>query len=182
MTHFRDTQGVDGHSSIDAAPAGALEVSTWSTRSAASMNEVDADERRPIMACRGRSWRPHRERPSWSLKSVYNRAHSLRTPQQDPQKAEENPKWTPFESFQPEFIGRSLDRGQEFADELLDAGLDVVADDADGVDALAGRVVELPVLVALAREVGASVAASHGDHDVGFLDGLGGEDLWPVSY
>src|SRR5680860_632202 len=93
MTHFRDTQGVDGHSSIDAAPAGALEVSTWSTRSAASMNEVDADERRPIMACRGRSWRPHRERPSWSLKSVYNRAHSLRTPQQ---KAEENQLFHPL--------------------------------------------------------------------------------------
>jgi hypothetical protein len=32
-------------------------------------------------------------------------------------------------------------------------------------------------LVALAREVGAGVAASHGDDDVGFLDSFGGEDL-----
>jgi len=53
--HARDTQGVDGHSSIDAAPAGVLEVSTWSTRSAASMNDVDTDERQLIMARQGRA-------------------------------------------------------------------------------------------------------------------------------
>ena len=38
------------HSSIQAAPARALEESTWSTRSAASMNDVDTDERRRTMA------------------------------------------------------------------------------------------------------------------------------------
>ena len=41
----------------------------------------------------------------------------------------------------------------------------------DGVDALAGGVVELPVLVALARVDRALVAAAHGDDDVGGLDG-----------
>lgn len=49
-----DTQGVDGHCSIQAARAGALEVSTWSTRSAASMNDVDTDEHRHTMAAEQR--------------------------------------------------------------------------------------------------------------------------------
>src|SRR5581483_196128 len=52
---------------------------------------------------------------------------------------------------------------QQDADTLLD----LVADGADGVDALAGRVVEGPVLVARARHVGAGVATAHGDDDVG---------------
>jgi hypothetical protein len=39
-----------GHSSIQAAPASALEESTWSTRSAASINDVDTDVRRRTMA------------------------------------------------------------------------------------------------------------------------------------
>jgi len=39
-----------GHFSIQAAPASALEESMWSTRSAASMNDVDTDERRQTMA------------------------------------------------------------------------------------------------------------------------------------
>jgi hypothetical protein len=41
---------MDGHFSIQAAPASALEESTWSTRSAASMNDVDTDKRRQTMA------------------------------------------------------------------------------------------------------------------------------------
>jgi hypothetical protein len=41
---------MDGHSSIQAAPASVLEESMWSTRSAASMNDVDTDERRQTMA------------------------------------------------------------------------------------------------------------------------------------
>jgi len=41
---------VDGHSSINAAPAVALEESMWSTRSAASMNDIYTDERRHTMA------------------------------------------------------------------------------------------------------------------------------------
>ena len=51
------------------------------------------------------------------------------------------------------------------------AAVDLVADRAHGVDALAGGVVELPVLVALAGEDRAGVAAAHGDHDVGRPDG-----------
>src|SRR4029453_7108390 len=42
-----------GHSSIDGPVAGAWEVSVWSTRSAASMNDVDTDKRRLIMGRRG---------------------------------------------------------------------------------------------------------------------------------
>jgi hypothetical protein len=40
-------------SSIDALAVCAWEVSTWSTRSAASMNDVDTDERRLMMGRRG---------------------------------------------------------------------------------------------------------------------------------
>ena len=45
--------GRRGHSSIQASPAGAWEESTWSTRSAASMNDVDAEEHRQTMSGRG---------------------------------------------------------------------------------------------------------------------------------
>src|ERR1035437_349185 len=47
------TPGRGGHSSIQAIPAGAWEESTWSTRSAASMNDVDAEEHRQTMTGRG---------------------------------------------------------------------------------------------------------------------------------
>ena len=47
---------------------------------------------------------------------------------------------------------RYLATGVRQAIEALDAAPDLVADRADGVDALPGRVVELPVLVALAGE------------------------------
>src|SRR5699024_6957026 len=67
--------------------------------------------------------------------------------------------------------------GQQAADELLDAGTDLVAHRADFRDALAGWVLGFPVLVPLAGVVGAGVAASHGDDHVGGLDELGGEDL-----
>ena len=65
----------------------------------------------------------------------------------------------------------------EAADELLDAVADLVADGADGVDALAGGVVERPVLVALAGEDRAGVAAAHRDDDVGGPDDLVGPRL-----
>ncbi|GAB3276178.1 hypothetical protein GCM10027449_15320 [Sinomonas notoginsengisoli] len=39
----------------------------------------------------------------------------------------------------------------------VDPGFDVVADGAGGVDALAGRVLEFPVLVALAGEVTSTI-------------------------
>jgi hypothetical protein len=42
---------------IRAIPAGAWEESTWSTRSAASMNDVDAEEHQQTMAIEERPWR-----------------------------------------------------------------------------------------------------------------------------
>src|SRR5665647_850236 len=65
----------------------------------------------------------------------------------------------------------------ELGDERCDPGLDLVADGAYGVDALAGRVGEHPVLVPLAGVERAGVAAAHGDDHVGGFDGFGGEDL-----
>jgi hypothetical protein len=45
------------------------------------------------------------------------------------------------------------------------------------VEILTGGVVDDPVFVAFAGIVRAAVAATHGDHDIGGFDGLGGEDL-----
>ena len=67
---------------------------------------------------------------------------------------------------------------EEFAHPLLD----LVADRADGVDVVAGGVVELPVLVALAREERAGVAAAHGDDDVGGPDDLVGPRLGVLAW
>jgi hypothetical protein len=50
MTTAATEKSVDGRCSIQAARVGALEASTWSTRSAASMNDVDTDEHRQTMA------------------------------------------------------------------------------------------------------------------------------------
>src|SRR6188474_2822084 len=66
---------------------------------------------------------------------------------------------------------------REFPDELFDPCPDLVADRSDGVDALTGGVVELPILVAFPGVERAGVAASHRDDDVGFLHGFIGEDL-----
>jgi hypothetical protein len=54
----------------------------------------------------------------------------------------------------------------EFADQHGDPLGDLVADVADPVDRLAGRVGEIPVEIALARDDWAFVAAAHGDHEV----------------
>ena len=62
-------------------------------------------------------------------------------------------------------------------DEPLHARVDLVADPAYRLEVLSGRVVELPVLVALARVDRARVAAAHRDHDVGGPDGLVRERL-----
>ena len=59
-------------------------------------------------------------------------------------------------------------------DQLLDPPPDLVADRPDGLDALARRVVERPVLVARAGVERAGVAAAHRDHHVGRLDGVVG--------
>jgi len=53
--------------------------------------------------------------------------------------------------------------------ERLDPITDLVADTADGVDGLSGRVVEVPVEVSLSGEVGADIAATHGDDHAGRL-------------
>src|SRR4051812_22326672 len=66
--------------------------------------------------------------------------------------------------------------GQLFYQCLDDALFDLVPDAADYFDALACRIVEDRVFVALAGEVRAGVAAAHGDGDVGFLHGPGAED------
>ena len=63
------------------------------------------------------------------------------------------------------------------AEQLLDAAADLVTDGPDRVDALAGGVVEDPVLVPFARVEGAGVAAAHGDHHIRFADRCVGEDL-----
>ena len=55
--------------------------------------------------------------------------------------------------------------------------VELVADPADGLDVLPGRVVELPVLVLLARIDRAGVAAAHRDHDVRRGDDLVGQRL-----
>src|SRR5690625_357093 len=71
----------------------------------------------------------------------------------------------------------TLGSGQ-FGDEASDSALDVVSDGAHGVDALPGGVVELPVLVALAGEDRAGIAAPHRDDHVRRSYGIGGEELW----
>src|SRR5512132_2595813 len=48
--------------------------------------------------------------------------------------------------------------GDQLGEELLDAGVEVVADGSDLLDGPAGRIVEVPVLVALAGVDGAGVA------------------------
>src|SRR5919204_3059158 len=60
----------------------------------------------------------------------------------------------------------------ELADERVDAPRDVVARGANLVERPALRVLEVPVDVALARDVRALVAAAHGHHDVGALGEL----------
>src|SRR5918996_1221125 len=64
-------------------------------------------------------------------------------------------------------VRRSVALGDELADQSLHALVELVADPPHRLEVLAGRVVELPVLVALARVDRAGVAAAHRDHDVG---------------
>jgi hypothetical protein len=52
--------------------------------------------------------------------------------------------------------------GWEVGDQVFDAAADFVADRADGVDALAGGVVELPVQVALAGACGGATRLDAG--------------------
>src|SRR5690606_24280585 len=72
---------------------------------------------------------------------------------------------------------RSSSVGKYLGQQCFDPATDVVADGTHRVEALPGRVVELPVFVALTREVGADVAATHRDDDIRVLHRVGGEDL-----
>src|SRR5918995_6518841 len=65
----------------------------------------------------------------------------------------------------------------QLAQELLDAGVDVVADAPDHLDRLAGRVLEFPVLIALAWIDRAGIPAAHGDDGVGGADELVAQGL-----
>lgn len=64
-----------------------------------------------------------------------------------------------------------------FGDECMDVCGDVVADGANGVEGLARWIVEFPVAVGPSGEVGTGAPASHGDHDVAALHGVGSEDF-----
>src|SRR5699024_2867579 len=72
-------------------------------------------------------------------------------------------------------LGRCRD--EQLGYELLDAGLNVVATGRDCRNALAGRAVELPVVVAWPAEYGPGLATAHGDSDVGGCGGLRGPDV-----
>jgi hypothetical protein len=50
------------------------------------------------------------------------------------------------------------------------ATLDLISDRSYGIHALAGRILEIPILIALSRVVRASIAAAHSDHDISSLD------------
>src|SRR5689334_17876087 len=65
----------------------------------------------------------------------------------------------------------------ELGEQRSDAFGDLVADAPHGLGILAGRVLEVPVLIALARIDRACIPAAHGDHDVGGLHALIGERL-----
>jgi hypothetical protein len=83
-------------------------------------------------------------------------------------------------SSPPEATGRlaALLAGRDqLAQELLDAGVDVVADAAHHLDRLAGRVLELPVLIALARIDRTGISTTHGDHHIGGPDEVIGQGL-----
>src|SRR3954470_20825873 len=61
---------------------------------------------------------------------------------------------------------------RQLGDQLLDPALDLVPDRANAVEVVAGRVVKIPVEVALAGEDRAHVAAAHGDQYIGGLGGV----------
>lgn len=69
--------------------------------------------------------------------------------------------------------GLAEDLGQK----AFDAALDVVANWPHSINAPSCRIVELPVLVPLAREERAGVTAAHRDHDIRILDSLGCQEL-----
>src|SRR5918992_1182477 len=75
----------------------------------------------------------------------------------------------------------TLGGGQEVRGERPDPPLDLVADGPNLVELAARRIVELPVLVALAGLERALVPAPHRHHDVRLRDGLIGELPRPLA-
>src|SRR3954452_4677017 len=67
--------------------------------------------------------------------------------------------------------------GHEVREQRLDAFRELVADAADRLDVLAGGVLDVPVLVALAGIDRAGVPTAHRDHRVGGADELVGHRL-----
>lgn len=65
----------------------------------------------------------------------------------------------------------------KLGNKLLNAATYFIADWADSIKSMPGRVVKLPVEVAFTGEKGTSVPTSHGDYDIASLDSVGIEDL-----
>src|SRR5688572_9017286 len=81
--------------------------------------------------------------------------------------------WGPGRRDSGEPAPRSVfDGNVQLGEQLSDPALNVVADGTDVLDTPAGRIVKLPVEVALAGEERTCVAASHRDDDVGGPDHL----------
>src|SRR5882762_4812793 len=68
----------------------------------------------------------------------------------------------------------------ELVEQRTDPRVDSVSNSTNGLEILACRVVQLPVLVTFAGVDGAGVSAAHRDHDIGGLDELIGERLWKL--
>ena len=68
--------------------------------------------------------------------------------------------------------GRSVAAKFKRSNQVGDAARDLVSDRPHGPEWLSGRVVQIPVLVALARIELAGVPATHRHHDVGPPDGI----------
>src|SRR5216684_4818025 len=69
----------------------------------------------------------------------------------------------------------------QFADELLDADVDLVPDSAHRVQILARRIVQLPVFISFARIDRAGVTAAHRYHYVGRSDVIIRQRFWKLS-
>src|SRR5690349_20843179 len=65
----------------------------------------------------------------------------------------------------------------QLTDQAADPLLDLVSNRSNGLEVLAGGILELPVLVAPAGKDRTGVATAHRDDDVGLFDGIGIEQL-----
>ena len=72
---------------------------------------------------------------------------------------------------------RGSARGLELGDKKLNATSDFVANRTHSIKALPGRIVKLPIEVALASKEGADVSTPHCDDNITGLNCIGGQDL-----